>query len=104
MPRLRPQIRATARDTYLIFHNSQQRSGGTRRLTNNAPDLSLCVCLFAHKIGALQGIGSRRSMPVEGLGEHVLRGCCSSSCSAAEVHDSFVFSPRGDTTFLGRRR
>ena len=32
---------------------------------NNAPDLSWCVCLFPHKIGALQGTGSRCSMPVE---------------------------------------
>ena len=40
----------------------------------NALNLSLCVCLFPHKIGALQGISSRRSMPVEGLGGHALRG------------------------------
>ena len=34
--------------------------------------LDLYVCLLPHKIGALQGIGSRRSVPVEGLGGQVL--------------------------------
>ena len=32
------------------------------------------VCLLPHNISALQGIGSRRSMQVEGLGGQVLRG------------------------------
>ena len=40
----------------------------------NAPDLGLYVCLFSHKISTLQGIGSRRSMPVQELDRHVLRG------------------------------
>ena len=40
----------------------------------NLPNLSLCVCLFPHRICALQGIVSRHSMPVEGLGRHVLGG------------------------------
>ena len=41
---------------------------------SESPNLSLCVCLFPHKICALQGIVSRHSMPVEGLGRHVLGG------------------------------
>ena len=36
--------------------------------------ISVCVCLFPHKISALHGIGLRHSMPVERLGGHVLRG------------------------------
>ena len=42
------------------------------------------VCLFSHKIGALQGIGSRRSVPVEGLGAMFLAGCHLLSCLAAD--------------------
>ena len=32
------------------------------------------VCLLPHKICALQGIGSRRYVPIEGLGVQVIRG------------------------------
>ena len=59
----------------------------------NAPDLSLCVCLFPHKTGALQGIGSRRSVPVGGVGRHMfLEGCRSPSCLEAKERDSFIRS------------
>ena len=62
----------------------------------NAPDLSLCVCLFPHRIG----IGSRHFMPVEGLGGHFLRGVpFAYSCLAAKKRDSFVHSQRVDTPF-----
>ena len=59
-----------------------------------ALNLSLCVCLFPHKIGGLQGIGSRHCMPVEGLAGMFLEGCRSTSCLATEERDSLVRSPR----------
>ena len=41
---------------------------------NNSPNLRF-LCLFVtHQICALQGIGSRHSVPVEGLGGQVFSG------------------------------
>ena len=49
--------------------------------------LNFYVCLFSHKIGAFPGIGSRRSVSVEGQGAMFLEGCRSPSCFAAEKQD-----------------
>ena len=60
----------------------------------NVPDLVLCICLFPHKIGALQGIGSRRSMPVEGLDKHVLREVPFTQLPCSRGNASFYFAGR----------
>ena len=40
----------------------------------NSPNLRFSVYLLPHKIGSLEGIGSRHFVPVEGFVVHVLRG------------------------------
>ena len=60
----------------------------------------LYVCLFSPKIGAFPGIGSTRSVPVEGLGGMFLERCCSPSCFAAEERDVLPQFSAGHKPFL----
>ena len=100
---------------FIITYNLIHTVHYTQPQVSGAEVLSFCPyihCKFVHHTHTLhihmyiythaytQGINSRYSMPVEGLGSMFLEGCRSPSCLAVEDKMSFVRSPRANMQFF----